>query len=108
MRNYPKRGEAKHLVVEWYDIQDDDDWNDSGSDYFYAHHCVSSGWLIYEDKFVIIIARTYSEDDDSWAEKRAIPKGCIIDTHDQTDSPPVSMEAAAPSGTVRRRGRAKH
>ena len=80
-RIYPKRQDAALTVVEWYDIQDDDDWNDDGAgDTFYAAHCVSTGWLIYEDKWVVIIARTYSEDEETWHEKRAIPKGCIIDS----------------------------
>jgi len=78
-RDYPKRPDAPLLEIEWYDIQDDDDWNDEGDPDFYAAHCVSVGYRIFEDKFVVIIARTYSEDMESWSEKRAIPKGVIID-----------------------------
>lgn len=97
-RKYPKRSEAPLVTIQWYDIQDDDDWNDEGAgDAFYAAHCVSTGWKIFEDKWVLVIARTYSEDEETWSEKRAIPKGCIIDSAETVPAKPLAQPAPSRS-----------
>ena len=60
------------VVVEWEDIQSADNWNDDEVPETYGAKSV--GWLLEDSAKHVILATSYSDDDERWSGYLTIPK----------------------------------
>ena len=66
----------KLFMVEWTDSCSDGGWRPKENDLSPAH-CVTVGFLQFNEEDSIIIAQSKS-DSGNWADRVTIPRGCII------------------------------
>ena len=60
------------VSVEWQDFQTAENWNEDDVPETYG--AVSVGWLLEESKTSIVIATTYSYEDERWSGYFTLPK----------------------------------
>lgn len=72
----------KHVLLKWHDAasMDDSGWH---SPEFVAKHltlgiCQTSGWILHEDEYSIIMVTSLSDDGHLVSGETVIPRGCII------------------------------
>jgi hypothetical protein len=66
---------VKLVIVEWTDSCSDGGWRIKNND-LKPSQCVTVGFLQFDEKDSIIIAQSRS-DSGNWADRIAIPKGCV-------------------------------